>query len=151
MPVAQEIKTEIRTKRGERTKSRFTNSKTGRIFLVESNEAIARSKMECFGRKRFKLWHIFCDQSNVSRLTCPLASFVFISSKNCIFNMILGSLRGGYGSPVMMTPRPFLSAKSKPSLAWRQIMCFIKMSAGIKVLPHIASYTQNFLTGGVAA
>lgn len=29
-----------------------------------------------------------------------------------------GSMRGGYGRPVTITPRPFMSAKSRPSLAW---------------------------------
>lgn len=40
-----------------------------------------------------------------------------ISSKNCIFKMTRGSILGGKGRPVMMTARPKVSAKSRPSLA----------------------------------
>lgn len=42
----------------------------------------------------------------------------FNSSKNCILSTTRGSMRGGYGRPVTITPRPFMSAKSRPSLAW---------------------------------
>lgn len=43
-----------------------------------------------------------------------------ISSKNCIFKMTRGSIFGGKGRPVMMTARPNVSAKSRPSLAWQK-------------------------------
>lgn len=38
------------------------------------------------------------------------------SSRNCIFSTTLGSIRGGKGKPVIITARPLLSAKSRPSL-----------------------------------
>lgn len=43
---------------------------------------------------------------------------LFSSSRNCILRTTRGSVRGGYGRPVTITPRPFMSAKSRPSLAW---------------------------------
>lgn len=46
--------------------------------------------------------------------------WAFISSKNCIFNTTRGSILGGNGRPVMMTARPKVSAKSRPSLAWQE-------------------------------
>lgn len=49
----------------------------------------------------------------------PAPLWAFISSRNCILRRTLGSMRGGYGRPVTITPRPFMSAKSSPSLAWR--------------------------------
>lgn len=52
----------------------------------------------------------------------PGVLFELISSKNCIFKMIRGSILGGKGRPVMITPRPKMSAKSRPSLAWQKIL-----------------------------
>ena len=49
----------------------------------------------------------------------PAPLWAFISSRNCILRRTLGSMRGGYGRPVTITPRPFMSEKSSPSLAWR--------------------------------
>lgn len=52
-------------------------------------------------------------------LTCPPGPpRLFSSSRNCILRSTRGSMRGGYGRPVTITPRPFMSAKSRPSLAW---------------------------------
>lgn len=47
----------------------------------------------------------------------PLILFLHISSRYCIFSTTLGSILGGKGSPVITTPRPYVSAKSNPSLA----------------------------------
>lgn len=52
----------------------------------------------------------------------PEDIFLLISSKNCIFKMTRGSILGGKGRPVMITPRPKVSAKSRPSLAWQKIL-----------------------------
>lgn len=48
----------------------------------------------------------------------------FNSSRNCILRTTRGSMRGGYGRPVTITPRPFTSAKSSPSLAWGRWVLF---------------------------
>lgn len=56
----------------------------------------------------------------VSLTFIPGVFLELFSSKNCIFKITRGSILGGKGRPVMMTPRPKLSAKSRPSLAWQK-------------------------------
>ena len=48
----------------------------------------------------------FCDKAGISGGSSP--------SKYSRFRITLGSVKDGYGRPVITTPRPFLSAKSKP-------------------------------------
>lgn len=72
-------------------------------------------------------------------LTWPAAPpWPLISSRNCILRTTRGSRRGGYGRPVTITPRPFASAKSSPSLAWGAVgTLFLCLHAGLGPFPRV--------------
>lgn len=59
------------------------------------------------------------------------------SSRNCIFSTTLGSIRGGKGKPVIITARPLLSAKSRPSLTCSKTSFHIQFKVKNQIGYHL--------------